>query len=64
MRMNNETKLVFALEHIAHLHDLIEGNYWEKYLQENLKSLEYVLEAQLTDETLRKQRRIKQTLNE
>jgi len=25
-RMNNETKLVFALEHVAHLHDLIEGN--------------------------------------
>ena len=24
--MNTETKLVFALEHIAHLEDLIEGN--------------------------------------
>ena len=64
MRMNSETKLVFALEHIAHLRYLIEGNYWEKYLQENLDSLEYVLEAQLTDETIRKQRRIKQILNE
>ena len=29
MRMNSETKLVFALEHIAHLRDLIEGNYWK-----------------------------------
>tara|TARA_B100001113_G_C20833937_1_gene502368 strand:- start:351 stop:527 length:177 start_codon:yes stop_codon:yes gene_type:complete len=57
MRMNNETKIVFALEHIAHLHDLIEGNYWEDYLQENLDSLEYVLEAQLTKETFRKQKR-------
>ena len=57
MRMNNETKLIFALEHIDHLHDLIEGNHWEKYLRENLDSLEYVLEAQLTDEKLRKQRR-------
>ena len=57
MRMNNETKLVFALEHIAHLHDLIEGNYWEDYLRENLDSLEYVLEAQLTEEKFRKQRR-------
>ena len=48
-RMNDQTKLVYALEHIAHLHDLIEGNYWEDYLRENLDSLEYVLEAQLTD---------------
>ncbi len=49
MRMNNQTKLVFALEHIAHLHDLIEGNYWEDYLRENLNRLESVLEAQLTE---------------
>ena len=26
MRMNQETKLVFALEHIAHLEDLIKDN--------------------------------------
>ena len=49
MRMNDQTKIVYALEHIAHLHDLIEDNYWEDYLRENLNSLEYVLEAQLTD---------------
>ena len=49
MRMNDHTKIVYALEHIAHLHDLIEGNYWEDYLRENLDSIEYVLEAQLTD---------------
>ena len=48
-RMNDQTKLMYALEHIEHLHDLIEGNYWENYLRENLDSLEYVLEAQLTD---------------
>ena len=48
-RMNDQTKLVYALEHIAHLHYLIEGNYWEDYLRENLDSLEYVLEAQLVD---------------
>ena len=29
--MNNETKLVFALEHVAHLHDLIKGNEYEQY---------------------------------
>ena len=49
MRMNNQTKIVYALEHIAHLYDLIEDNYWEDYLRENLDSIEYVLEAQLTD---------------
>ena len=46
-RMNDQTKLVYALEHIAHLHDLIEGNYWEDYLRDNLNSLEYVLESQV-----------------
>ncbi len=55
-RMNDQTKLVYALEHIAHLHDLIDGNYWENYLRENLDSLEYVLEAQLTDIELRRNR--------
>ena len=49
MRMNDQTKIVYALEHIAHLYDLIEDNYWENYLRENLDSIEYVLEAQLTD---------------
>ena len=49
MRMNDQTKIVYALEHIAHLHDLSEDNYWEDYLRENLDSIEYVLEAQLTD---------------
>ena len=55
-RMNDQTKLVYALAHIAHLHDLIEGNYWEDYLRENLDSLEYVLEAQLTDIELKRRR--------
>ena len=55
-RMNDQTKLMYALEHIAHLHDLIDGNYWEDYLRENLDSLEYVLEAQLTDIELRRNR--------
>ena len=56
MRMNDQTKIVYALEHIAHLYDLIEDNYWEDYLRENLDSIEYVLEAQLTD--LYKKKRI------
>ena len=47
MRMNNQTKLVFALEHVAHLHDLIEGNEWEDYLKSNLLTVEYELKRQL-----------------
>ena len=47
MRMNDRTKLIYALNHLAHLHDHIEGNYWEDYLRENIESMEYVLEAQL-----------------
>ena len=46
--MNKQTKLVFALEHIAHLHDLIEGNKWEDYLKSNLLTIEYELERQLS----------------
>ena len=47
MRMNNETKLVFALEHTAHLSDLIEGNEYEQYLEGHLSSLKYELQRQL-----------------
>ena len=32
--MNSQTKLVFALEHVAHLHDLIEDNEYEHYLND------------------------------
>ena len=31
-RMNDHTKLVFAIEHILHLQDLIEENEAESYL--------------------------------
>ena len=54
MKMNQQTKLMFALEHIDHLYDLIEGNQWEKYLRENLYSMEYILEAQLEETYKRK----------
>ena len=47
-RMNDQTKLVFALEHIAHLHDLIEGNEWEDYLKGNLLNIEYELEIRIS----------------
>ena len=63
MRMNDHTKLVFALEHVAHLHDLIEGNEWESYLNNNLTTIEYELERQLS--LLQYERRnIKKKLND
>ena len=49
-RMNNHTKLVFALEHIAHLHDLIEDNEYEDYLNRSLTTMEFELERQLKNE--------------
>ena len=45
--MNNETKLVFALEHIAHLGDLIEGNEYEQFLEGHVSSLKYEMQRQL-----------------
>ena len=54
MRMNNQTKLVFALEHEAHLHDLIEGNEYEHFLNDHLTTLEYEFERQLRLEEDRK----------
>ena len=45
--LNEQTKLVFALEHIAHLGDLIEGNEYEQYLEGNLSTLKYELQRQL-----------------
>ena len=47
MRMNNETKLVFALEHTAHLSDLIEGNEYEHHLRDALTTLDFEFKRQL-----------------
>ena len=52
--MNLETKLVFALEHVAHLYDLIEDNEYEHYLNDHLTSLECEFERQLDNERHRK----------
>ena len=52
--MNNETKLVFALEHVAHLEDLIEGNEREQYLSQSLSTMKYELIRQLDNEQHRK----------
>tara|TARA_B100000965_G_scaffold89649_1_gene72779 strand:+ start:1035 stop:1208 length:174 start_codon:yes stop_codon:yes gene_type:complete len=55
--MNDETKLVFALEHVAHLEDLIEGNEWEQYLSQNLSTMKYEFERQLSLEQHRKEKK-------
>ena len=49
-KMNNRVKLVFALEHVAHLEDLIEGNTWERYLRGPLSELKFEFERQLSHE--------------
>ena len=54
MRMNNETKLVFALAHTAHLSDLIEGNEWEQHLRGALSTLDVEFKRQLKLEKDRK----------
>jgi hypothetical protein len=53
--MNTETKLVFALEHVAHLEDLIEDNEWESFLIQPLSTLKFEFERQLRNEQDRKQ---------
>ena len=55
--MNNETKLVFALEHIAHLEDLIEDNEYEQYLNDALTTMKFEFERQLDNERHRKERK-------
>ena len=52
--MNLETKLVFALEHVAHLEDLIEDNEYEQYLSQSLSTMKYEFLRQLKDEQYRK----------
>ena len=50
MRMNQQTKLMFALEHIAHLEDLIKGNEWEEYHTQSLSTMKYEFIRQLKNE--------------
>ena len=53
-RMNQETKLVFALEHIAHLEDLIKDNIDEAILQAYLNDIKGMFERQLNKEQLKR----------
>ena len=49
--MNEETKLIFALEHIAHLEDYIER---ESPLYHPLTTIKFALEKQLIQEKQKK----------
>ena len=57
MRMNNYTKLVFALEHVAHLEDLIQEDEWENYLIHPLSTIKFELERQLKHEQSKRERK-------
>ena len=59
MRMNQETKLLFAIEHILHLEDLIEGNEWEQHLTGSLLEFKFEIERQLHNERARKSKKTK-----
>ena len=54
MKMNDQTKLRFALEHVAHLEDLFEGNEWHSYLMMPLSTIKYECERQLNNIELTK----------
>ena len=57
--MNQETKLLFAIEHILHLEDLIEGNEWEQHLKGSLLEFKFEIERQLHNERARKSKKTK-----
>ena len=52
--MNKQTKLMYALEHIDHLYDLIEENEDEEQLKEHLIYLDSELTKQMCNELKRK----------
>ena len=59
MKMNQQTKLRFALEHIAHLEDLFEDNADGALLAASLRDIKIILERQLsTNQFYRKRRRV------
>ena len=57
MKMNKQTKLMYALEHIDHLYDLIEENEDEEQLKEHLIYLDSELTKQMSTELKRKLKR-------
>ena len=47
MKMNQQTKINFILEHIAHIDDLIKDNIDEALLSASLRDIKFLLENQL-----------------
>ena len=58
MRMNNQTKLLFTLEHIAHLEDLFEDNADEALLVASLRDIKFILDRQYNTRHKRRQYRL------
>ena len=54
--MNDHTKLVFALEHIAHLEDLFKDNIDEAILQSYLNDINSILNRQFKYEESKRKR--------
>ena len=54
MRMNQETKLNFALEHVAHLEDLFDGLTDDAILLASLRDIKFILNRQMIQEKKRK----------
>ena len=52
--MNKETKLMLALEHIAHLEDLFEDLTDDALLQASLRDIKMILDRQIAQEKKRK----------
>ena len=52
--MNNETKLMYALEHIAHLEDLFKDLTDDALLQASLRDIKFILDRQMVQEKKRK----------
>ena len=52
--MNKETKLNFALEHVAHLEDLFDGLTDDALLLASLRDIKFILNRQMDREKQRK----------
>ena len=47
MKMNQQTKIKFMLEHIAHIDDLIKDNIDEALLGARLRDIKFILDRQM-----------------
>lgn len=56
--MNQQTKLLFALEHIAHLEDLFEDNADGALLSASLRDIKFILDRQYNKLHNRRQYRL------